>query len=190
MNVTAPPWNPDRYLVAVRFAAEVHQGQIVPGTDLPYLLHVTTVCAEVMAALSAEIDDDPDLAVQCALLHDAMEDAGVLYEQLAERFGAPVADGVAALSKNPEIPKPERMADSLARIRQQPFAAWKVKLADRITNLQPPPPGWSSRKIAAYAEEARLILRELGEASPFLSRRMEAKLVQYEKWISSRRAGE
>lgn len=180
------PWNPDRYLAAARFAAEVHQGQTVPGTDLPYLLHVATVCAEVMAALSAEPEEDPDLAVQCALLHDTMEDAGVFHETLAERFGTPVADGVAALSKNPKSPKSERMADSLARIQQQPFAVWKVKLADRITNLQPPPPGWSARKIAAYAEEARGILRELGEASPFLSRRMETKLTQYEKWISDR----
>ncbi|MFP4421928.1 MAG: HD domain-containing protein [Desulfococcaceae bacterium] len=184
MTLTAPPWNPDRYIAAARFAAEVHQGQTVPGTELPYLLHVATVCAEVMAAVSAEPEDDPDLAVQCALLHDAMEDAGVAHEALAERFGTPVADGVAALSKNPKIPKAERMAGSLARIQGRPFAVWKVKLADRITNLQPPPPGWSGRKIAAYAEEARRILQELGEASPFLSRRMEAKLAQYEKWIA------
>ncbi len=183
MNATAPPWNPDLYLAAARFAAEVHQGQTVPGTDLPYLLHLAAVCAEVMAAVSAEPEQNPDLAVQCALLHDAMEDADVSFETLAERFGTPVADGVAALSKNPKIPKSERMADSLARIQGRPFAVWKVKLADRITNLQPPPPGWSAAKIAAYAEEARRILRELGEASPFLSRRMEAKLVQYEKWI-------
>lgn len=186
MHATTPPWTPDAYLAAVRFAAEVHQGQTVPGTDLPYLLHVTTVCAEVMAAVSAEPAENPDLAVQCALLHDAMEDAGVSHETLAERFGTPVADGVAALSKNPKIPKSDRMADSLARIQGQPFAVWCVKLADRITNLQPPPPGWSARKISAYAEEARAILRELGEASPFLSRRMESKMVQYEKWISGR----
>ena len=181
MHTATPPWNPDGYLAAVRFAAEVHHGQRVPGTELPYLLHVTTVCAEVMAAVSAEPQDHPDLAVQCALLHDTMEDAGVSHKTLAERFGTPVADGVAALSKNPKLPKSGRMADSLARIQQQPFAVWNVKLADRITNLQPPPPGWSARKIAAYAEEARWILRELRKASRFLSRRMEAKLLQYEK---------
>lgn len=179
MIAATPSWDPDRYIAAARFAAEVHRGQTVPGTDVPYLLHITTVCAEVMASLSVEPADDPDLAVRCALLHDAMEDAGVSRETLTGRFGAPVADGVAALSKNPDIPKSDRMADSLARIRRQPFAVWRVKLADRITNLQPPPPGWSREKIAAYGEEARSILRELGAASPFLAKRLEEKIIRY-----------
>jgi (p)ppGpp synthase/HD superfamily hydrolase len=57
------------------------------------------------------------------------------------------------------------MADSVRRIRQRPRAVWLIKLADRITNLEPAPPNWSTVKCLAYAAEARSILDELGEAS-------------------------
>ena len=40
---------PDRYVAALRFAAERHNGQLVPDSDLPYLLHVTSVAGEVIA---------------------------------------------------------------------------------------------------------------------------------------------
>jgi (p)ppGpp synthase/HD superfamily hydrolase len=38
-----------------------------------------------------------------------------------------------------------------------------VKLADRITNLQPPPGYWDAEKIERYREEGRAILNELGK---------------------------
>ena len=67
-----------------------------------------------------------DLAVACALLHDPLEATAHSHEaraelhgELARRFGAAVADGVAALSKDDRLPKGERMADSLRRIRLQ-----------------------------------------------------------------------
>ncbi len=47
-------WTPEGYLEALRFAAEAHAGQTVPGTNLPYLLHVTSVAMEVIAALRTE----------------------------------------------------------------------------------------------------------------------------------------
>jgi (p)ppGpp synthase/HD superfamily hydrolase len=172
-------WSQDRYLAALRFAAEVHQGQTVPGTELPYLMHLTSVAMETIAACAAEPALDADLAVICALLHDSIEDAGVEEAIIAARFGAGVAAGVAALSKRPDLAKPDAMRDSLARIRQQPHGVWAVKLADRITNLQPPPSHWSAPKIAGYREEARLIHNELGAASPFLATRLLAKIETY-----------
>ena len=66
-------------------------------------------------------DLDGDLAVQCALLHDVIEDAGISCEKLAAEFGPAVSDGVLALSKNNILKsKQEKMADSLARIKAQP----------------------------------------------------------------------
>ncbi|WP_428266658.1 HD domain-containing protein [Haliangium sp.] len=175
-----PPWSPDRYLTAYRFAAEAHRGQTVPGTDgLPYLMHLSLVCMEVMSALAVEPGDDPDLAIQCALLHDVIEDTDVTHEQVLASFGRAVADGVQALSKDPGLPKAERMADSLARIQAQPRAVWLVKLADRITNLAPPPASWSADKRARYRDEAGRILAALGGASAYLSARMQARIEAY-----------
>ena len=153
----ASDWDRDLYIKACRFAAQAHQGQLVPGSDLPYLMHLNLVSMEIFAALGAEAGHDGDLAVQCALLHDTIEDTDTSYEQIAAIFGVRVADGVLALSKNPELEKSRRLADSLDRIKSQPKEIWMVKLADRITNLQPPPPHWTPEKILKYRDEAIVI---------------------------------
>lgn len=172
-------WSQDRYVDASRFAAAAHQGQTLPKLELPYLLHVTQVAMEVIAALRAEPGHDEDLAVLCALLHDTVEDSDVTVEQLAAAYGQAVADGVQALTKNETLPKHEQIRDSLRRIRQQPRAVWLVKLADRITNMQPPPRHWEPARVASYKADAREILATLGEASPLLATRLAAKIEAY-----------
>jgi (p)ppGpp synthase/HD superfamily hydrolase len=177
--VLPPLWSQDGYVRAHGFAARAHQGQTLPGSDLPYVLHVQLVSMEVMAALTAEPGLRGDLAVQCALLHDVVEDTPVTVEQVEEAFGADVAAGVLALSKDPALPKGARMEDSLRRIRRQPHEIWVVKLADRITNMQPPPVNWTSAKAAEYRDEARRILDALGDASPMLAARLRHKIETY-----------
>ena len=172
-------WSQEAYLTAWRFAAEAHHGQAYPGTELSYLLHVGAVAMEVLGALAVESLEAPDLAVQCALLHDVLEDTAVAYPQLVDVFGEPVADGVQALTKREDLTKAEAMADSLARIREQPREVWWVKLADRITNLQTPPHFWSAEKTERYRVEAETILATLGEASPFLAGRLRGKIAGY-----------
>jgi len=136
---------PDLYVALLRFAAERHRAQLVPGTDLPYLVHVTSVAAEVIAVLP-----DSDLALACAFLHDVLEDTCKTHDEreavakdISERFGADVAAGVWALTKDDRLPKSDQMSDSLRRIREQPHAVWAVKLADRITRTsrRRPPTG-------------------------------------------------
>jgi (p)ppGpp synthase/HD superfamily hydrolase len=169
-------WNPDLVEQAWRLAAEAHHGQCFPDTELPYLLHLGQVTMELMAALATEPVDQPDLAVQCAILHDVVEDTGYPRERLAECFGPAVAAGVEALTKNSSLPKERQMADSLARIVAQPREVGMVKLADRITNLQPAPPSWTRERAAAYLEEARLILRHLAPCSPCLAGRLAERI--------------
>ena len=181
--MSSAPFDPDRYAAALRFAAAAHRGQTVPGSDLPYLCHVATVAAEVIGALGREHHADPDLAVLCALLHDTVEDTAVTLDEIRKRFGEAVADGVAALSKDPGLPKAERMEDSLERIRQQPHEVWLVKLADRIVNLARPPAHWPDEKRRAYREEAMRIGERLGEASAILSGRLAEKIDAYRAWI-------
>ena len=172
-------WSQDLYQKAIRFAGEVHGIQKIPGTELPYVIHLSNVCMEVMAAVAAAGTENPDLAVQCALLHDTIEDAGVSFSDIEKNFGREVADGVLALTKNSSLGKELRMADSIKRIRLQPREIWMVKLADRITNLQPPPPGWTEEKIKSYRKEAEFILEQLGEASALLAERLEEKIKNY-----------
>ena len=178
-------WSPDLYLQGLRFAAERHAGQLVPGTALPYIVHVASVAAEVMGALAREKVLRPDLAVACAVLHDTIEDTATTSDEIAERFGAEVAAGVRALSKDAALPKQARMADSLARIRAQPREVWLVKLADRIVNLGPPPGDWSSDKRRAYQAEARDIVNALGEASPYLASRIRERIAAYDAFIAA-----
>ena len=171
-------FSPDRYVDAMRFAAAAHKSQKVPGSELPYLVHVVSVAAEVIAALAA--DADADLAVTCALLHDTVEDTDVTLEQITARFGDAVAAGVSALTKNAALPtKAEKMADSLRRITEQPPEIAVVKLADRITNLATPPHSWSQEKCAAYRLEAGLIADTLGYASPALVQRLRSRMEAY-----------
>jgi (p)ppGpp synthase/HD superfamily hydrolase len=172
-------WTQDGYLRAVRFAAEAHGAQKFAGTELPYLLHVTAVAMEVQAALRLEPERDQELAVQCALLHDVVEDTAVALEAVRAAFGPTVAEGVSALSKDPSLPKADQLADSLERIRRQPHEVWMVKLADRITNLQRPPSHWSAQKIAGYREEAITIHERLAPASPALAQRLLHKIERY-----------
>jgi 5'-deoxynucleotidase YfbR-like HD superfamily hydrolase len=176
--------DPEVYKRAIALAGKWHREQTVPGSDLPYLVHVAKVAMEVIAATEGEKGVDRDLAVACALLHDTIEDVARgdvprVEAEILQGFGREVLAGVAALTKDQALPKPERMADSLRRIREQPREVWMVKLADRITNLEPPPAHWEEDKKRRYLDEAREILSALGEASGALRQRFERKLSEY-----------
>jgi len=187
----ASEWSQDIYIRAYRFAAAAHWNsnnkQLVPGSDIPYLMHFSIVAMEVIAALEKEAGLDGNLAVQCALLHDTIEDTETTYGQLVEKFGLEVADGVHALTKNESVGadlskynrKKLQMVDSLERIKKQPKEIWIVKMADRITNLQPPPKHWQQDKISRYREEASEIHRYLKGGSRYLSDRLEEKIDHY-----------
>jgi (p)ppGpp synthase/HD superfamily hydrolase len=126
-------WSQELYIRAYKYAARAHHGQCVPGSDLPYITHLSFVSMEIMSSLSVGNKRNGDLAVQCALLHDTLEDTGVTYEQVKEKFGIVVACGVQALTKNIKLDKNKQMEDSLRRIKKQPKEIWMVKMADRIT---------------------------------------------------------
>jgi (p)ppGpp synthase/HD superfamily hydrolase len=172
-------WSPEIYITAYRFAAQAHHGQWVPGTNLPYLMHFSFVCMEIMTALTIEPGHDGDLAIQCALLHDVIEDTNTTYEQVQATFGKRLADGVLALSKDKAVEKSQQMADCLRRIRLQPPEVGMVKLADRITNLQPPPAHWTPEKIKRYRAEALEIYSALKDTSPVLATRLALKIESY-----------
>lgn len=63
------PWSQDLYIKTYKFAAEAHwkRKQVVPGTDIPYLMHFSLVTMEVISALAVESDLDDDLALALIL---------------------------------------------------------------------------------------------------------------------------
>jgi (p)ppGpp synthase/HD superfamily hydrolase len=174
-------WNQDIYTRTWHFASELHKGQALPGSEIPYINHLANVSQEVMAALAhgAEVEN-PDLAVQCALLHDTLEDTDCTFDQILQAFGEQVANGVSALSKDCSLgSKQAMMSDSLQRIQQQPKEVWMVKLADRISNLQKPPVHWDREKKQYYRHEAQCIHDALKEACPYLAYRLQSKIDNY-----------
>ena len=189
--------SPEPYVRALQFAASAHGDQKVPGTDHPYLVHVCSVAAEVIAALEIEPHSDPDLAIVCALLHDVVEDTRVTPADVERAFGARVAAGVSALTKKSKKFKKSKkskkskdandvsdapMRSSLDRIRLQPREVWMVKLADRITNLRPPPKNWTPEKCRTYRAEAETIADTLGDASAVLVARLRARIDGYRRY--------
>ena len=179
MNKT-PSWSQEKYIRAYLFAAKAHRGRLYPGTGLSYLIHLSFVCMEIIAALAVEEAVYPDLAVQCALLHDVIEDTKVSYQKIYELFGKEVADGVNALTKKKEIEESKQLEDSIDRIKNQPHKeVWMVKLADRISNLQPPPFDWTQAKIKAYWVSSKEIYAALKDASPYLGERLLNKIDNY-----------
>ncbi len=171
---------PTSWLDAWRFAAEAHNLQKVPDADLPYLHHLGRVALIVMAAHQSLPIADIDLALNCSILHDCIEDQNITHVDLMKRFGATVANGVLALSKNQNMSKTEAMADSLTRIREQPISVWCVKLADRIANMQKPPAHWSPEKSATYRLEAQQILDALGSANAILATWLASSIGAYQ----------
>jgi|YNPNPStandDraft_1061719.scaffolds.fasta_scaffold81560_2 (p)ppGpp synthase/HD superfamily hydrolase len=177
-------WNPDLYSDTLYFAASAHEGQFVPGKTYSYVVHLVDVCMEAMRAAILEELEDPNLAMQCALLHDTLEDTAVTYEILLDRFGRDVANGVRALSKKPELPHTRKVLEEYLReLAAQKREVRIVKLADRIVNLREPPAHWDMEKRKEYLEESRLILKFLKKTSPLLESRLNDKIYAYKRYI-------
>lgn len=175
----------ERLAQAWRMASLAHAGQAYAGHEeglrYDYLTHLGLVWMEVCASLRAHAlpASEDELAQLCAVLHDIVEDTPTKPEAIGTAFGLAVAQGVEALTKDASLPKAQQMADSLRRIRLQPMAVWRVKLADRIVNLSPPPSYWDQAKCRAYREEAGAILDALGDACPHLAGRLAEKIEAY-----------
>ncbi|WP_299577493.1 HD domain-containing protein [uncultured Sunxiuqinia sp.] len=168
------------YQNTIKFAGEKHADQKIPGSQASYIVHISNVAMEILMAYQATPNFDIQLAVQIALLHDILEDTNTSLQELEEHFGAKIAEACLALSKNKAITdKSERMNDSLKRIRLLDKEVGMVKLADRITNLQPPPKHWSMEKVHNYKNEARVIFEALNHCNEYLASRLISSIKAY-----------
>ena len=171
------------YQKTILFAAERHSNQKIPGSDISYTVHISNVCMEVIFAAIQTKTMDLNLALQTALLHDVLEDTATTEAELETIFGASITAGIKALTKNELLPKEEQLQDSLRRIKQQPKEIWAIKLADRITNLQPPPHYWTQEKIRQYKQDSILIFEELKDGNTYLAERLRSEIEKYDEYI-------
>ena len=173
----------DQYKEVLAFALKAHAGQKTPN-GLPYAFHIVSVAQEIVASLSSYPlgYDEANVAIACALLHDVLEDTDTTIG--VGSIDIPhmpiILQGVQALSKDTSLPTKEaQMKDSLERLKRQPKCVQAVKLADRITNLDPAPAHWNKAKREAYKKEAKLIYDALKEANPYLAAKLLRKIEEY-----------
>ncbi|MEZ0128824.1 HD domain-containing protein [Flavobacterium sp. LBUM151] len=175
------------YQKTIKFAAKKHadKNQVIPGTNLPYVVHLSNVAMEIIFASQETKEFKTAFAIQVALLHDILEDTETTFEEIVSEFDEEIAQAVLALTKNAKISKEERMMDSLTRIKKLPKEVWAVKLADRITNLQVPPENWSLEKIQEYQKQALQILDSLKGGNIYLEKRLAERIQNYLQYCTT-----
>lgn len=137
---------------AATFAAEKHKLQKRKDDVQPYINHPLEV-----ANLLVDVGQihEPDI-IAAALLHDTVEDCDVSFEELAERFGAPVANYVRELTDDKSLPKADRKRLQVEHAPHLSHGAKQIKLADKISNVRDmtenPPSGWSLERRREYVD--------------------------------------
>ena len=122
-----------RFAEALKYAAEVHEGQVRKGTNVPYVSHVLAVCSLVLEDGGGE-----DEAIG-ALLHDAVEDGGgqPRLDDIRRRFGDRVARIVWGCSDTDQVPKPpwkDRKLRYIEHVRQATPEVRRVSCAGKLHN--------------------------------------------------------
>jgi guanosine-3',5'-bis(diphosphate) 3'-pyrophosphohydrolase len=173
-------------LKAAHFAAQKHAGQRRKGAaEEPYINHLLEV-AELVASALAEPDTNLIIA---ALLHDTVEDAGVMKDELVERFGGDVADLVMEVTDDKSLPKAERKRLQIVHASQISGRAQVIKLADKISNLRgilaSPPADWSGERKREYFVWAKQVVDGLSAPNQMLKAEFERLYRQSERLRSS-----
>jgi len=182
-------WSKEKYLEAWYFATQKHTGQSYGGSQdgekMDYIAHIGAVTMEVIWTLQhSEEQHHADLAVQCAILHDTIEDTETSYAEIKNKFGETVAKGVLALSKDKKSgDSKQQMSDSIQRIKAQGKEIWLVKMADRSANLHSPPYYWTKDKIQTYQQEAQYIYEKLADADKIMAQRLKQRIDDYTEFL-------
>jgi (p)ppGpp synthase/HD superfamily hydrolase len=116
---------------ALAFAEARHAGQKRDLGDLPFVTHPVEVARLLHEA------GYPDEVIAAGVLHDVLEDTDAETDDLVERFGADVAELVAAVSDDPTI---EDGVERKAALRRQVAASGEraaaVFAADKVSKTR------------------------------------------------------
>ena len=120
---------------ALEFSDQAHQGQMRQSGE-PYISHPIAV-ARILTPLHLDAQ-----AIMAALLHDVVEDTPTSKNDVAEKFGKPVADLVDGLSKLGKIEFATKEDAQAENFRKMLLAMARdvrvilIKLADRLHNMR------------------------------------------------------
>ncbi len=120
---------------AIKFSRFAHEGQTRHSGD-PYVTHPIEV-ARILTPLHVDVQ-----AIIAALLHDVVEDTKVTTEEIAEKFGKPVAELVDGLSKLDKLEFETQEDAQAENFRKMLLAMARdvrvilIKLADRLHNMR------------------------------------------------------
>ena len=124
-----------RVRTAAEFGAEAHEGQKRLSGE-PYIAHPLAA-----AQILADLHLDPDTII-AAILHDVIEDTPISKDELAQKFGAAVAEIVDGVTKLDQIQFKSRAEAQAESFRKMVLAMVRdlrvilVKLADRTHNMR------------------------------------------------------
>jgi hypothetical protein len=208
-QATDRPFGP-RYAQALGDATLWHQEQTRKGSTIPYVSHLLHVSALVL-----EDGGDEDEAI-AGLLHDAVEDAGVTAELLAERYGDRVADIVMACTddtggdREKKAPWWERKVTHIGHVVSAveggslDVGIARVAAADKLANMRSTLDEGDHAVFERFkaglggfawyhAEFGGLLVEYLHRTSPrtdgsLLASRLQMALDQMEGFVAARRA--
>lgn len=116
---------------AISFSCRAHAGQWRKDKQTPYVAHPV----RVMMIVCREFGVACETILAAAVLHDVIEDTARDYDSISFHFGGEVADLVAALSKDSRMPEEERESAYDTQLRESPWQARLIKLADCYDNF-------------------------------------------------------
>lgn len=143
---------------AYSLAAQWHARQRRKGKARePYVVHLVEVAQLVTEATDGS---DIDLTI-AAVLHDAIEDAGITAAQIEALFGHEVAQLVLEVTDNKALPYAERKRLQIEKTPHKSHRAKVIKLGDKTSNLRSlaksPPPWPLERKLEYVAWSRRVV---------------------------------
>ncbi|VIO66382.1 Bifunctional (p)ppGpp synthase/hydrolase RelA [Bradyrhizobium ivorense] len=144
---------------AAQLAARRHNGMARKGRgNEPYINHLAEV-----ANLLAQVTDGADAELVAAgWLHDTIEDTGTTREELAQKFGARVADLVVECTDDMSLPKAERRRKQIEDAPHKSPDAKLIKIADKISNtlarIVPQPSADERDDLADYVAWAEKVV--------------------------------
>lgn len=121
---------------AIQYAVMAHAGTKRKGKDRAYILHPI----EVMTIVGSLTEDEDVLAA--AVLHDAIEDTSVTYEDIERIFGERVARLVNSESENKreEVPAGDtweiRKAETIEHLKHAEREVKLICLGDKLSNIR------------------------------------------------------